>query len=205
MAYHFAQPALLSRRAIAAASIVALHLFAAYLLATGLVQTMDTRPSTVTVGVLIPNAKPAPPPPVRLIDPSRFEARLEPVAPASVIDVPEVPVPDRVGAEQALSAPVSPPLVYTLRLIGKHLLPNSEDYYPPDLRRLGVEGATDVRVCVDESGVRQGEPLVEKSSGNARLDAGAVNVARHGRYARSVRGSAPVANCYRFRIVFRMK
>ena len=37
------------------------------------------------------------------------------------------------------------------------------------------------------------------------LDMSAVNIARHGRYARSVRGDTPVANCYRLRIVFEMK
>jgi TonB family protein len=89
--------------------------------------------------------------------------------------------------------------------MGKHQLPDTEDYYPPDLRRQGIQGATNVRVCVDERGVRQGEPTIEKSSGNDRLDLGAVNIARHGRYARSVQGVMPVGNCYRFKIIFVIK
>jgi TonB family protein len=91
-----------------------------------------------------------------------------------------------------------------IRPLGANQLPNTEDYYPPDLRRLEVQGATNVRVCVDAQGVRQGEPVIEESSGNARLDLGALNIARHGRYARSVQGTTPVGNCFRFRIAFKI-
>jgi hypothetical protein len=43
---------------------------------------------------------------------------------------------------------------------------------------------------------------VTQSSGDARLDKGAIGVARDGRYARAMRGDAYVPNCYGFRIIF---
>ena len=89
--------------------------------------------------------------------------------------------------------------------MGKNWLPNSQDYYPPDLIRSGVQGNAQLRVCVDEAGHLSGPPVVEQTSGNARLDQGALNVVRAGRYARAVRGDTPVPNCYEFRIVFSLK
>jgi len=80
-------------------------------------------------------------------------------------------------------APRPEPLV----VVGRHRLPNTEDYYPPHEKRLGIEGTSVVRVCVDETGRRQGEPVIERSSGNARLDEGALNIARRAIRARRSR------------------
>ena len=72
-------------------------------------------------------------------------------------------------------------------------MPDTQEYYPPALIREGIEGAAYVRVCAwMRRGTRRGEPTLEQSSGNAQLDVGALNVARHGRYARAVQGSTPV-------------
>ena len=103
--------------------------------------------------------------------------------------------------------PVAPPIAKPdpIRLVGKNVLPNTEDYYPPTARREGAEGAANVQVCVDERGKRQGEPTVTQSSGDARLDKGAVALARDGKYARSMRGDAYVPNCFGFRIIFTMQ
>jgi TonB family protein len=117
--------------------------------------------------------------------------------------------PPETGGAITGAGPAPPPYVppiaaqsAPIRLLGKHQLPATEEYYPSDLRRSGIEGATNIRVCVDERGIRQGEPTIEKSSGNDRLDLGALNVARRGRYARAVQGGVPVGNCYRFKIIF---
>jgi TonB family protein len=99
----------------------------------------------------------------------------------------------------------APPRVEPIHLVGKHQLPNTMDYYPATSRRLGVEGTTSISVCVDERGKRTGEPTVIESSGDARLDAGALAIARAGRYARSARGATFVPNCYGFNIVFQMQ
>jgi len=205
MAYQFAESEFLSRRAIAAATIIALHVLVAYLLATGLMRTIVALPGPPMVGVVIDPVKRPPPPPLPVIEPNHLNPLIEPIIPPLVNrdDLPE--------SARTISEPTEPERIPggaaldPIRVIGKHQLPDSEDYYPADLRRLGVQGATTVRVCVDESGARRGDPAIEKSSGNVGLDMGAANIARHGRYARSVRGDTPVANCYRFRIVFEMK
>jgi protein TonB len=205
MAYQFAESEFLSRRAIAAATIIALHVLVAYLLATGLMRTIVALPGPPMVGVVIDPVTRPPPPPLPVIEPDHLNPLIEPIIPPLVNrdDLPE--------SARTITEPTEPEripggaAVDSIRVIGKHQLPDTEDYYPADLRRLGAQGATTVRVCVDESGARRGDPAIEKSSGNVGLDMGAVNIARHGRYARSVRGDTPVANCYRFRIVFEMK
>ena len=59
-----------------------------------------------------------------------------------------------------------------------------------------------MQVCVDARGNRRGEPALQQTSGDAELDAAALNVARHGRYARALQGEQPVPTCFNFRIVF---
>jgi TonB family protein len=114
-------------------------------------------------------------------------------APAAVTPVVEPQLSD--GRVVAAPGPV--------RVLGRNILPDSEDYYPAERKRLGVEGAALVRVCVDARGSRAGEPLIEESSQDVQLDAAALNVARHGRYARAQQDGVAVPNCYRFHIVFR--
>ncbi|MBV8784059.1 MAG: energy transducer TonB [Gammaproteobacteria bacterium] len=197
-------PGFLSRRALAGAGILALHLLIAYVLLTAFMQpAAPPAPSRIAATFITEPA--APPTPLPTVSgPSLAPTvRPEPV-PVPPIDLPVVePAPVAV----VVPAPAPHPAAASeapLRLLGRHQLPDSADYYPPDLIRLGVTGVTEVGVCVDERGVRSGEPGVVASSGNARLDEGALTIARHGRYARALRGDTPVSNCYRFRIVFRM-
>jgi outer membrane biosynthesis protein TonB len=206
MRYHFADGHFLSHRAMAAGGILALHVLVAYLLLTSLIQPPEIPLPPMKV-VFTPTATP--------VDPVKLVPDFRPAQPHGPIpqpDQPRVAAPEpqipadpgplrpETGSEGTAAAVPGP-----IRLIGRNQLPDTQEYYPAELRRLGVEGATNVRVCVNEAGVRQGEPFIEVSSGNPRLDAGAVNVARHGHYARSVQGDTPVGNCFRFRINFQMK
>lgn len=198
----------LSQRAAVFAGIVAFHIVLIYVFASGLAAStmkLVLQPTQVEFlpNVPHPDHPPLPPPAPNLQQP--------------VVDLgppPDVPLnfpPDTT----TLTAPVRetvPPVVSPqpahvepIRLVGRNQLPNSEDYYPPALRRLGVEGATSVRVCVDENGRRDGEPTVTESSGNARLDDGALAVVRAGRFARAKRGDTFVPNCYGFRVIFKMR
>jgi outer membrane biosynthesis protein TonB len=205
MTYPFAESQFLSRRLIAAAGIVMLHGLVGYFLVTGLMHTITVNPSTPLTGVVLqlPRKPPALPPPA--FKPDRLRTQIVVSPPPAVPEDP--PQPDSVR-----SVPVSPltpssalaPPADPIRVIGRHQLPDSEDYYPDELRRLRVQGATNMQVCVDERGVRRGEPQIEQTSGSERLDMAALNVARHGRYARSVQGETPVANCYHFRIIFKL-
>ena len=206
MTYHFPGFDFLPRRSVAVGGVIGAHLVVVYLLATGLMHTPLT-PDPPTIR-LAPFAKPAPAP---------SQAPLVPT-PVS-LDHPRVPPPDipvvtsadatlaietrglADGAPMTGGADPAPPPA--LRILGKNYLPDTEDYYPPQETRLGITGAAYVRVCVDERGSRHGEPALEQSSGNANLDAAALNMARHGRYARALEGAQPVPTCFRFRIVFR--
>jgi TonB family protein len=208
MACDFAPSEVLPRRAVAAAGIIALHVLVAYPLATGLMHTILPAAEKPLMGMVIIEDRPRSPPqapapidlkhtPMSVVPPELPERYVaQHVAPLS----PAGPDSEAGSGVQTDSGPLPP-----MRVLGRNQLPDTEEFYPPELRRLGVEGATYVRVCVDGAGVRQGDPRIEQSSGNTRLDEGAVNVARHGRYARSVQGDAPVPNCYHFRIVFRIR
>jgi|KBSMisStandDraft_5_1062788.scaffolds.fasta_scaffold24437_2 TonB family protein len=208
MAYHFAEPERLSGRALAIAGILALHVLAAYLLATGLVQTVlhDKGKSLSVIFIREPEPPRVPPTPVTKVDftSTRVPAERLPVPrlPDPPPDVQPSPAAESANAPTPAVAPATPDAI---RILGKNQMPDTQDYYPPALIREGIGGAAYVRVCVDEAGQRHGDPTIEQSSGNAQLDLGALNVARHGRYARAVQGSTPVPYCYRFHIAFRFR
>jgi outer membrane biosynthesis protein TonB len=202
---HFPQVDFLSRRALAFSGIAAFHILIAYLLLTALVQPPPRKQETPMDAFLTPMAVPKPPPDSTDFRPSDHNTRIpvpahEPWAPPQGPS----PVVTSAGDPPAAGGTGAIPAALPIRMIGANQLPNTEDFYPPDLRRLNVTGATNVRVCVDAQGMRQGDPSIEESSGNARLDMGAVNIARHGRYARAMQGDTPVGSCYRFRIAFKI-
>jgi TonB family protein len=202
-----AQRTLASPRITALAGIVTLHMLIAYLLLTALVQrpVPEAAPPPIVVVPIAEDPKPPEPKPMIQNGATDRTTRTrihETEWQLAPLVTPEAPTPD--GTALSLETPSPPPLP-PIRVLGKHWLPSSEAYYPADLIRLGVQGDSLVRVCVDESGRLSGAPSLERSSGNARLDQGALNVTRAGRYARAVRGDTPVANCYLFRVVFTMK
>ena len=206
MNYHFFQAEVLSRRAVPAGVIAAFHLLVAYLLLTALVQAPPAPRSDTPIRVVTikdpPTVQPPALPDLRPHDKSK-RIEVPPVPPLSPADprpnaLPAEPVDGAGGG----TATVVPPL--PVRLVGSNVLPNTADYYPPPLIREGVQGATSLRVCVDAQGVRQGEATIEQTSGNVLLDRAALDMARHGRYARAMQGDSPVGNCYRFRITFQI-
>ncbi len=211
MSRYLSESPRLSRRTAALSGIVGLHLLVIYMFASGLAIKLVPVPDPPTV-VDVTEARRPPPTAPQLPDPTlqRVTPDIIPIPP--VIEEPPDPViENRISIPDVpIVGPTTPSVVTDeappIRVLGQNYLPNSEDYYPPDLRRVGVEGATTVLACVDEKGALvRGSPTVEQSSGNLRLDAGALTVARAGRYARSVQGTTPVPNCFRIRIGFRMR
>jgi TonB family protein len=203
---HSLAPALhLPRRTLVLAAIFALHLAAAYFFATGLIHEIVPAAEPHTAAQVLIETTPPPPRPTPhepIWHPQRLTVQLSSEPPAAPARPEVISAAPEVPPEVPRGAPEPEPQI---RLLGQHRLPASEDFYPPARRRAGVEGAPIVRVCVDARGMRQGEPQLESSSGDAGLDQGAINVARHGRYARAERGGVPVANCYRFRITFQIR
>ncbi len=85
--------------------------------------------------------------------------------------------------------------------------PNTADFYPSLSVHLGEEGMSTVRVCVDRKGKLIADPTTVKSSGSARLDEGALRLARagSGHYRATTEDDQPVNSCYPLGIRFQLK
>ncbi len=196
-------------RAMLFLGVVALHVLFAYFLTSGLMRA--------TIQILLPPMEgvilkdPDPPKQQKAVeqDPRFLDPTVTPVPPPPIpLDPPDEPVfanavPEIVG-DSVPFQPAAPAAEPPIRLVGRNVMPNTEDYYPANERRREIEGTAVVRACVNENGRLDGAPVVEMSSGRPALDTAAMRVARDGRYARSMRGDMPVPNCHRFRVTFSM-
>lgn len=201
-------PSFDSRRSAVSLLIVSLHVLVIYGLAAGMARTaLEIVPDRLQVS-LTPKApapeRSAPPPdprlaPVQLRAPEQhwtFEPPLERVTTA----------PEQVEIRQfAAGAPPRP----VKRVPGGpgSEFPNTADYYPDASRRLGEKGSATVQVCVDGTGRLTANPSLAQSSGSARLDEGALRLARagSGHYRATTEDGKPVSACYPFRIRFELK
>lgn len=202
-------PSLFSRRTIIFFLIVSVHALMIYGLANGLVQTVAEaiQPPTVTRIVNEPSpqetASPAP-------EPNLWH----PLVSLPVPDPLDFP-PDTATAgdtvisppQNASSAPLPANVVH--RLLGGPGpgFPDTNAYYPYASRRLGETGVATVRVCVDGNGRLASDAAIAQSSGSARLDEGALKLAKagSGHYRSTTEDGRPVSYCYPFRIRFELK
>lgn len=85
--------------------------------------------------------------------------------------------------------------------------PNTDDFYPPQARRLDEQGVGTVQVCVDANGRLTADPTMLQGTGSARLDDGALKLARagSGHYRATTENGRPVSSCYAFRVRFQLK
>jgi TonB family protein len=85
--------------------------------------------------------------------------------------------------------------------------PSANDFYPSTSIRAAEEGNVTVQVCVDPRGRLTSEPTTVRSSGNSRLDAGALVLAKagSGHYRATTEDGQAISACYPFRIVFTLK
>jgi TonB family protein len=85
--------------------------------------------------------------------------------------------------------------------------PETADFYPSLSIHLGEEGISTVRVCVGANGRLTSEPTTVKGSGSARLDEGALKLARagSGHYRATTEDGQPVNSCYALGIRFQLK
>jgi periplasmic protein TonB len=203
----FAEPgaSILSRRATVFVLIGVLHTLVILGLASGMTREVFEAIPPLQV-TLVPKAAPrsAPPPPS---------------APTLAQFVPEVPLTPWTGdfPADAITVPAAagaPPLgAATPRQVNRLAggpgrgFPNTEDYYPEAARRLGEQGLATVRVCVDGAGRLTADPVIARSTGSARLDAGAVRLARagSGHYQPTTEDGRPVSACYAFAVRFELK
>ena len=198
-----------TRRGVVVGAILALHVFIAWALATGLahraIEALAPPIQTVIEQETKQEAPPPPPPP------PTFERPPVEIPPTDTI----VEIPVQQAATTAITntttAHVAAPVAKAagVKVAGKpgKNFPNTEDYYPAASKRLNEEGATVVRVCVGAGGKLTETPTVQTSSGSARLDEGALSLAKagSGKYVQATEDGKPITDCFAFRIVFKMQ
>jgi TonB family protein len=202
-------PAFFSRRMTILLFIVGVHAIVIYGFATGLGHTViHVLPKPIKMMFLSPPRTHELPVPAR--EPNFRPSRVDLPKVDQTFNFPRDTTPTDTISEQAQgpSLPASSPN-RVIRVLGGPGagFPNSDDFYPPASRRLGEMGVTTVRVCVDGNGRLSSEPVVAQSSGSARLDGGALELAKagSGHYRSTTEDGGPIASCYPFRIRFELK
>jgi TonB family protein len=83
--------------------------------------------------------------------------------------------------------------------------PNPSDYYPAESIRMREAGSPLVHVCVGPDGEVADEPTIVTSSGSARLDAGALQLAKAGHYNPGTEDAKPVTACINMAVKFQLR
>jgi len=209
------EPGLLSGRPTSFLMVVLLHVVVFYALFLGLGPTFT---KTMTPPALVPTVedpKPREPVPVPTAQPDiqRPVYDLPPptvTLPSAATDDPSqvvAPLIDSPPAPPTFSNP-TPPHISDRVPGGPGIgFPNADDFYPQTARRLEEQGNVIVQVCVDPKGRLTSQPTTVQSSGNARLDGGALVLANagSGHYRATTEDGHPVSSCYSFRVVFTLK
>jgi periplasmic protein TonB len=198
-----------TRRTAVLFTIIALHVFIGWALATGLARkAIEVLAPPIQTDIVQEEQKKVEPPP-----PPPPEMQRPPVeVPPPDVTI-EVPVETQTSAisnvtTKHVEAPPPPPKATTRTPVGPGKgFPNSEDYYPQASRRLEEQGMAVVSVCVDPSGKLTGDPSIATSSGSARLDEGALKLAKaaSGHYKPATEDGKAVAGCNKLGIRFQLK
>jgi len=202
-----------TRRTIVLFAIIALHVFIAWALATGLarraIELVAPPIQTEVVEEVQKKDEPPPPPPPQMERPPveipppdvAIEVPQE-TQTTAIVDVTDKPVPH---------APPQPPAPVAKKVQvapkpGKGF-PSSEDYYPPASKRLGEEGSANIHVCVGPNGKLTEDPTLAQTSGSARLDDGALKLAKaaSGHYTPGTEDGQATAMCTVFKIKFELR
>ncbi|MBS0364788.1 MAG: energy transducer TonB [Proteobacteria bacterium] len=200
-----------TRRNLIVVLILLLHGAAIYALATGLVPPMARHATGGLVAHFVdePQAAPVTPP----INPSPFTVPTlnppipQPLVPddtAATIDAtPVAPTPQ----PQSGSGEAPVPAVHRVPGGPGKGFPNTEDYYPPASLRFGETGLAAMQVCVGADGRLSGNPRITESSGSARLDEGALRLARagSGHYRAATENGRAVSSCFPLRVRFELR
>jgi protein TonB len=201
-----------TRRTVVLFAIVALHVFIAWALATGLarraIELVAPPLQTAVIDEIKQQDQPPPPPPPQMERPP-----VEVPPPDVNIEVPvetqSTAIRDTTNEPVKLAPPPPPPprnVVKTAGGPGKNF-PSTDDYYPSASARLGESGTATVHVCTDTKGKLTEEPSIAETSGTPRLDEGALKLAKaaSGRYKPATEDGNPVNSCFGFRIKFQLR
>ncbi len=205
----------LSRNAVIALVVVALHVGFIWALQSGLLMRaaeviVPAEILTQFVDPPAPKVEPVPPvpptPPVQKkpVAKAPVQPALQPLAitdptpspnaPTGVVTPPLPPAPVAV-------APVAPPAAVQLPSSDADYLQNPKPPYPPISKRLGEQGKVIVRVLIGADGQPQ-KSEIRQSSGFDRLDQAAVTTVMRWRYVPGKRGGVPEAMWFNVPINF---
>ena len=204
MAVYVHDSQFMTRRGAVLVVIIGLHVFIAWALATGLARRaleVIAPPIQTDIVEEVKTEKEPPPPP-----PPEFQKPPVEVPPPDVtIDLPvEAPQTTAITAVAATPHPPAPAVhVAKTPAKGKHF-PATEDYYPAASKRLGEEGVTTVRMCVGPNSKLSEPPAVTHSSGSARLDEGAISLAKAATYLAGTEDGKPISDCFSVNIRFQL-
>jgi periplasmic protein TonB len=200
----------LSRRSVTLALVVGLHIALFYGLMIGLnlnIKKLLTPPlQNLRLPQPHPNVLPPPIPPPTLT-PSRIDPKIPEFPPTEVLDETTRLVGEPPRDPPPLRTETSSHEVIRVQGGPGSAFPNPDDFYPSAAKRLEEQGSAIVRVCVDANGRLMSDPTTVQSSGNARLDAGALQLAKagSGHYRASTEDGRPVNACYPFRVRFQLR
>lgn len=204
MAAYVHDSSFFSRRAIVFFVIVGLHIFLAWMLASGLarrvVEVIAPPIQTDILDEIEKRDEPPPPPP------PEFERPPVEIPPPDVsIDIPvesTTAITDVTTKPQPRAAP--PPAPRNV-VHPKGKFPPTEDYYPAASIRLEEQGTVVIKTCVGPNGKLAETPSVVTSSGSARLDEAAVKLAKAARFTPGTVDGSPSTDCLSTRVRFELK
>jgi TonB family protein len=201
----------LSRRMAIFLVIVGLHVILIYGFASGFaVRIIKVRPPATGVMIDLPKPVPLPPPAIPpTVEKQPFADKrdlLKTLDPPPINIVPTLEDTVTVVTEPPPHSEAPPTVVRHVGGPGAGF-PDTDEYYPSSARRAGENGAATVQVCVGESGRLISNPTITQSSGSARLDDGALKLAKagSGHYRATTEDGRPVNDCYSFRIRFELR
>jgi TonB family protein len=202
---------LFARRSITLFLVAGLHVGLFYALMTGLGFTIIKEiPTAIQTKILqTPHERVLPPLPPPPMTPSRIDVP-PPDFPTTEgpIDSDIIAKPADVPADRLETPPVIVPHDVTRVPGGPGTgFPNTDDYYPSIAKRLEEQGIATVRVCVGANGRLTSDPTIAQTSGNARLDDGALLLAKagSGHYRAATEDGRAVDSCYAFRVRFALR
>jgi len=207
MAAYAQDSSFFTRRGIVVVMIIALHLFVAWALATGLARKVVEVLAPPIEADIVEEVKqedtPPPPPPPEMERPP-----VEVPPPEVSIDLPmEANTTAIADVTDKTPPPAPPPPPRVAGSPARMTRPvNPDDYYPPGSIRREEQGAPVVQACVGPGGKLLREPVVTDTSGFPDLDGAAVKVAKATRYAAGTdNGSALPESCIKFKVKFVLK
>lgn len=204
-------PARLSRRTVAIAVLICVHVAVLYIFVMGLAQKASAVFSGPMASRVIEETARREQPPA--LPQPKFATQVD--VPTPLVDTFELPpeaqtitVPPHVDRAVILP-PSGVPAAVVNRIVGGPGagFPSTDDFYPPIARRLGEAGSAVVQVCVDPRGQLTSAPTLAHSSGIRTIDDGALRLARagSGHYRPTTEDGRPVSACFAYRIRFQLK